>query len=86
MATTKTTGLVRARETISITIGSRGVEWPKRIARDKRTGQLAEIDVHELGPLDPGDPGTTYTFARGEEVDSTHPAVVHKPSAFAPVT
>jgi hypothetical protein len=82
---TKTPGRVRAREAICIVIGARPVEWHKRIVRNRRTGKLAEIDVHELGPKVPEEPGIPYVFARGEEVDSDHVAILAKPHAFVPV-
>jgi hypothetical protein len=83
MATkTKNDVWVRARETISITVGARPIEYQRRIVRDRRTGMLVEIDIHELPPADPGDEGVGYVFRAGERVSKTHPAVKQSPHAF----
>jgi hypothetical protein len=50
----------------------------------RHTGQLVEIDVHELPPLDEGDEGVPYAFKQGEKVFSDHPAVEACPGAFVP--
>jgi hypothetical protein len=52
-------GRVKAREACVIVVGAKPVEWHRRIVRDNRTGKLAEIDVHEIGPKVPEVPGTT---------------------------
>ena len=83
--TTTTPGRVRCREAIVIVIGARPVEWHKIVVRDRHTGRLAEIDHHERGPKVEEKLGTPYVFARGEEVDADHPAVLAKPYAFVPV-
>jgi hypothetical protein len=67
------------KETCVITVGARPVEWQKRIVRDNHTGKLAEIDVHELEPVDEGDLGRSYVFTRGEEVPADHEAVLDAP-------
>jgi hypothetical protein len=51
----------------------------------QRTGKLAEIDVHELGPKVPEVQGIPYAFRRDEEVDADHPAVLECPGAFVAV-
>jgi hypothetical protein len=77
--------MVQAKEAIVITVGARPIEYQRRIVRDRRTGELKEIDVHELPPLDEGDEGMPYAFARGEKVPADHPAVLDCPSGFRPV-
>jgi hypothetical protein len=62
--------------------GARPPEWRKAIVRDRHTGQLAEVPLTELEPIDPGDPGETIIVAKGERLPSTHPAVVAKPGYF----
>jgi hypothetical protein len=76
---------VKAREACVITVGARPIEYEKRIVRDNHTGKLAEIDMHELPPIDPGDEGIPYVFRKDEEVWSDHPAVVDAPFCFVPV-
>jgi hypothetical protein len=51
---TKTREKMRAREACVVTVGARPIVYEKRIVRDRHTGRLAEIDVHELPPVDPG--------------------------------
>jgi hypothetical protein len=65
-------------------LGGRPIQYQRRIVRDRRTGQYAEIDVHELPPIDPGDEGVPYAFRQGEKVRSDHPAVAACPGLFAP--
>jgi hypothetical protein len=48
---------VEANEAMVVTVGARPIEWQKRIVRDRHTGKLAEIDIHELPPVDEGDLG-----------------------------
>lgn len=76
---------VEAKEAIVITVGARPIEYARRIVRDNRTGELKEIDVHELPLVDEGDEGMPYAFSRGEKVAADHPAVVACPSGFRPV-
>jgi len=47
---TKAPEQLQAREAIVITAGARPIEFQRRIVRDRRTGKLAEIDIHELPP------------------------------------
>jgi hypothetical protein len=83
MASTKTKMMV-TNEACAITVGARPIEWQKRIVRDRHTGKLAEIDVHELPPVDEGDLGRSYVFTRGEQVPADHEAVLDAPGCFRP--
>ena len=80
MPATKTE-MLQAREAVVVTVGARPIQYQRRIVRDRHTGQLVEIDVHELPP---GDEGVPYVFKQGEKVRSDHPAVEACPSAFVP--
>ena len=85
MATrTKAPKRLQAREPIVIVVGARPIEYERRIVRDRRSGKLAEIDIHELPPVDPGDQGVSYAFKQGEKVWPDHPAVAACPGAFIP--
>ena len=85
-ATKEKVGRVRAIHACVVTVGARPVEWQKRIVRDRHSGKLVEIDMNpELPPLDEGDLGQSYAFARGEEVGADHEAVLDAPGAFEPV-
>jgi hypothetical protein len=86
MATkTKEVGKVRTKLACVITVGASPIIYDKRIVRDRHTGKLAEIDMHELPPLDPGDEGIPYAFKAGEEVAADHPAVLDAPGCFVPI-
>jgi hypothetical protein len=76
---------VQAREACVVTVGARPVVYEKRIVRDRHSGKLAEIDIHELPPVDPGSEGTSYVYKKGEEEWSDAPAVLDSPSSFVPV-
>jgi hypothetical protein len=78
-------GKLRAKEACVIVVGARPIEWQKRIVRDNRTGKLADIDMHELPPVDEGDQGMSYAFKPNEEVSADHPAVLDAPGLFAPL-
>jgi hypothetical protein len=78
-------GKVEAREAVVVTVGARPVIYEKRIVRDRHTGKLAEIDIHELPPVDPGDEGISYVFKKGEQVHADHPAVLDAPGCFVPI-
>ena len=81
----KSVGMVRVRQNIVVVVGAAPGEYYKRIVRDNRTGRLAEIDWHERGwKVEPVD-GTTYAFAKGEEVEADHPAVLDRPGGFVAV-
>jgi hypothetical protein len=58
------------------------VEYQRRIVRNRHTGRLEEIDIHELPPAKPAVIGPTYAFARGEKVSADHPAVLASPGLF----
>lgn len=82
----KSVGKVRAREAILIVVGARAPVYEKRIVRDRHSGKLCEVDLNpERPPLDEGDPGMHYVFAKDEEVEADHPAVLATPSAFVQV-
>jgi hypothetical protein len=73
---------VEARVAIVVVVGARPSEYQRRIVRDNRTGKLAEIDIHELPPVDPGSEGVPYAFKAGEQVSADHPAVLASPGGF----
>ncbi len=81
----KSPGKVKAREAIVVVVGARPPEFQKRIVRNRHTGKLVEVELHELLPVDEGDLGRPYAFARGEEVDADHEAVLDCPGAFVAV-
>jgi hypothetical protein len=64
--------------------GAKPVEYQKAIVRDRHTGKLAEIDLHEYPPIDEGSEGVARAFAKGERVPSDDPVVAAKPSYFMP--
>jgi hypothetical protein len=82
---TKTREKMRAREAVVVVVGARPIKYQRRIVRDRHTNKLAEIDIHELEPEDPGDEGIGYAFKKDEEVWSDHPAVLDAPGCFLPV-
>jgi hypothetical protein len=82
---TKTREKMRVRQACVVTVGASPIVYEKRIVRDRHTGKLAEIDIHELPPADPGDEGIPYVFSKDEEVWSDHPAVLDAPGCFLPV-
>jgi hypothetical protein len=82
---TKTREKMRAKQAVVVVVGARPIEYQKRIVRDRHTGKLAEIDMHELPPVDEGDEGIGYAFRADEEVWSDHPAVLDAPGCFLPV-
>jgi hypothetical protein len=74
---------MQAREAVVVVVGARAPEWRTRIVRDNKTGRLAEVSlVGEEDPIDPGDPGRTYVFKKGERVLSDHEAVIDCPGMF----
>lgn len=79
---TKTREKMRAREAVVVVVGARPIKYQRKIVRDNRTGKLAEIDIHEAPPEDPGSDGITYVFRQDEEVWSDHPAVLDAPGCF----
>jgi hypothetical protein len=76
---------VRAREACVVVVGARPIEYQRRIVRDRHTGKLVEIDLHEAPPVDEGSEGVGYAFAAGEEVWADHPAVKDAPGCFVPL-
>jgi hypothetical protein len=85
MATTKTKpAMVEATNACVITVGARPVEWQRRIVRDRHSGRLADIEIHELPPVDEGDLGRSYVFTRGERIHADHEAVLDGPGCFRP--
>ena len=84
-AKTKKRAKVKARDAIVVVVGARPPEWRKVIKRDRHTHQLVEVVLNEIDPIDEGDQGRTYVFARNEEVEADHEAVLDCPGAFAPV-
>jgi hypothetical protein len=83
MATTKTKiGKVECREAFVGVIGARPPEWRKTLVRDRHSGQLAEVTLTELPPIDEGDPGVSHVFRRGEQIPADHPAAVEWPGFF----
>jgi hypothetical protein len=73
---------VEAREAIVINVGGRPVEYGRIKVRDRKTGNVVEIDDTDADPIDPGDPGVPYAFKAGEPVPKDHPAVKECPNAF----
>lgn len=80
------TGWVEATETFVHVADARPVEYQKRIVRDNHTRKLAEIDIHELPPLDPGSEGRTFVVAKGELYLPDDEIVQRKPQHFRPTT
>jgi hypothetical protein len=76
-----------AKEAVLVVVGARPVEWQKRIVRNRHTGKLHEIDMHELPPVDKGDDGTTYVFARARSCPQTiRPSSTVPPPSSRPST
>jgi hypothetical protein len=85
MASTSTkTKMMQANEACVVVVGARPVEYQYRYVRDRHSGKLAYIPIHELPPLDEGDPGRSYVFTRDERVRADHEAVRDSPSSFRP--
>jgi hypothetical protein len=85
MSTETKVGKVRAKDACVVVVGARPLIYQRRIVRDRHTGRLAEIDMHELPPVDEGSEGIGYAFKAGEEVMADHPAVLDAPGCFAPI-
>jgi hypothetical protein len=75
-----------AREAVVVIVGARAAVPRTVVARDNRTGRLAEVPVPppEAPWLDEGDDGMSYVFRRGERVLADHPAVLESPGSFVP--
>lgn len=82
---TTTTKWVEAREAFVWVQGARPPEYRTAIMRDRHSGQLAEVALTELPPLDPGVTGIPHAFKRGEKIPADHPAAVAKPGYFIAV-
>lgn len=69
-------GTMVATEAIVIVVGARPVTYERRKVRDRRTGDLVEIDMTDPGwePADPGDEGVPYVFRVGQRIHPGHPA------------
>lgn len=76
---------VEAVQACVVVVGARPPEFRKQIVHSNRTGQLAEVDLTEFAPIDPGDEGITYVFSKHEQVRADHPAVLDAPGAFAEI-
>ena len=69
-------GTLVATEAIVIVVGARPVKYQRREVRDKRTGNMVEIDMTDPGwePEDQGDDGIPYVFRVGQRIHTGHPA------------
>lgn len=69
-------GTLVATEAIVIVVGARPVKYQRRNVRDRRTGDMVEIDMTDPGwePEDPGDDGVPYVFRVGQRIHPGHPA------------
>lgn len=65
-----------ATEAIVIVVGARPVEYQRRTVRDRRTGNMVEIEMTDPAwePADPGDAGVPYVFRVGQRIHPGHPA------------
>jgi hypothetical protein len=85
MANTRTkSNLVVARELITITVGARPIKYGRIEVRNRRTGEMTEIDDHNV-MVDEGDEGVPYVFKAFQKVNKNHPAVKACPGAFMPL-
>jgi hypothetical protein len=69
-------GTLVATEAIVIVVGARPVKYQRREVRDRRTGNMVEIDMTDPGwePADPGDDGVPHVFRVGQRIHPGHPA------------
>jgi len=69
-------GTLVATEAIVIVVGARPIKYQRRAVRDRRTGDLVEIDMTDPGwePEDAGDDGVPYVFRVGQRIQPGHPA------------
>jgi hypothetical protein len=76
MARAAKKGTLVATEVICIVVGARPVKYQRRKVRDRRTGEMVEIDMTDPSwePEDPGDDGVPYTFRVGQKIWPGHPA------------
>jgi hypothetical protein len=82
MATTTKPQMMIAKEACVIVVGARPIQYRTHIVRDRHTGKLAEIDIHDEPYADDGDPGTSYAFRKGEAAEADHPAVLDAPGLW----
>ena len=80
--TTAKPPMMIAKEACVIVVGARPIIYRKHIVRDRHTGKLAEIDIHDEPYADPGDEGTSYVFRKGEAAEADHPAVLDAPGLW----
>ena len=68
-----------------VVLGARAPVYRTVIVRDRHTGKLAEVPLApcEAPPIDEGDEGTTYVFAKGEKVPADHPVVIERPARLS---
>jgi hypothetical protein len=76
MARPRSKGTLVATEAIVIVIGARPIKYQRSKVRDRRTGEMVEIDMTDPGwpPEDPGDDGVPYVFRPGQKIHPSHPA------------
>ena len=76
MARQQKKGTLVSTEAIVIVIGARPIEYQRRKVRDRRTGDMVEIDMTDPAwePKDPGDDGVPYVFRVGQRIHPGHPA------------
>lgn len=69
-------GMLVATEAIVIVVGARPIKYQRSQVRDRRTGEMKEIDMTDPGwePEDPGDAGVPYVFRPGQKIHPSHPA------------
>jgi hypothetical protein len=75
---------MQAREAVVVVVGARAPIYKTTIVRDRHSGKLAEVPLApiEAPPIDEGDLGRSYVFAKGERVLSDHEAVLASPGSF----
>jgi hypothetical protein len=76
---------LQAKEAIVVVVGARPIEYQKRIVRDRHSGKLAEIDLHEFPPWMRATRARPLPSSAGRRCEQTHPAVAACPNAFIPV-
>jgi hypothetical protein len=82
MATETKQEWVYAKEAVVVVVGARPPEWERRLVRNRRTGLIEEVVLNEFDPVDEGDLGVGFAFAKHEAVLRDHPAVLDAPGAF----
>jgi len=76
MARVPKKGTLVATEAIVIVVGARPIKYERRKVRDRRTGDMVEIDMTDPSwePEDPGNDGVPYVFRVGQRCHPGHPA------------